>query len=44
MVQDPTALDALIIEAHQRPVSRISFLRRAVGLGLSATPAATLLG
>ncbi len=44
MVQDQTALDALIIEAHQRPVSRISFLRRAVGLGLSATAAATLLG
>lgn len=44
MVQDQTALDALITEASQYPVSRISFLRRAVGLGLSATAAATLLG
>jgi multiple sugar transport system substrate-binding protein len=42
---DPTksALDALIAEAQHRPLSRISFLRRAVALGLSATAAAGLL-
>ncbi len=38
-----SAIDALVAEAQQRPVSRISFIRRALALGLSTTAAATLL-
>lgn len=43
MQPDKSALDALIEETTQRPVSRISFIRRALALGLSSTAAAALL-
>lgn len=36
-------IEALVAETARRPVSRISFIRRALALGLSATAAASLL-
>ena len=38
-----SALEALIAETRLRPVSRLSFIRRALALGLSGTAIAGLL-
>src|SRR5579871_2046845 len=43
MESSRSALDELIADAQRRPVSRISFIRRALALGLSAGAAASLL-
>src|SRR5579871_1611000 len=43
MTQAQPALDALIAEAQRRPISRVSFIQRALALGLSATAVAGLL-
>jgi ABC-type glycerol-3-phosphate transport system substrate-binding protein len=43
MEHEQLALKALIAEAQQRPVSRVSFIRRALALGLSVPAVAGLL-
>jgi multiple sugar transport system substrate-binding protein len=40
---DSTAINDLMIEARMRPISRISFIQRAMALGLSSSAAAALL-
>ena len=43
MEHEQLALNALIAEEQQRPVSRVSFIRRALALGLSVPAVAGLL-
>src|SRR5438067_3744140 len=43
MEHEQSTLDALIAEARQRPISRVSFIRRALALGLCAPAIAGLL-
>jgi len=43
MKNEQSSLDALITAARQRPMSRVSFIRRALALGLSVPAVASLL-